>query len=142
MKEQLFISKELFLRLNKMLAVIRLSTNSRFYIQLLGTSWHPLNCSNGSSAYQSHLRRSNCLNISESNNNKHSKIINHVVLNSWNQKAQRFPILLTYSESTTSERILSLFILILSKGILTFFSVSFANSLITCTPSSSLPIMN
>jgi hypothetical protein len=30
MNEQLFISKELFLRLNKMLAVIRLSTNSRF----------------------------------------------------------------------------------------------------------------
>ena len=32
--EQLFISKELFFRLNKMLAVIRLSTNSRFLIQL------------------------------------------------------------------------------------------------------------
>ena len=30
MNEQLFISKELFFRLNKMLAVIRLSTNSRF----------------------------------------------------------------------------------------------------------------
>jgi hypothetical protein len=30
MNEQLFISKELFLRLNKMLAVIGLSANSRF----------------------------------------------------------------------------------------------------------------
>jgi len=40
MNEQLFINKELFFRLNKMLAVIRLSTNSRFLIKikaLLGT---------------------------------------------------------------------------------------------------------
>jgi hypothetical protein len=33
MNEQLFISKELFFRLNKMLAVIRLSANFRFLIK-------------------------------------------------------------------------------------------------------------
>ena len=38
MNEQLFISKELFLRLNKMLAVIRLSTNSRSLNQQSGTT--------------------------------------------------------------------------------------------------------
>jgi flagellar biosynthesis/type III secretory pathway chaperone len=38
MNEQLFIGKQLFLMLNKMLAVIRLSTNSRSLNQQSGTT--------------------------------------------------------------------------------------------------------
>ena len=91
MNEQLFINKELFLRFNKMLAVIRLSTNSQVTQSAVRNYF---NCSNDSSAYQSHLRRSNYLIISESNSHKHSKIINHVVLNIWNWKLRGFPFCL------------------------------------------------
>ena len=58
MNEQLFINKELFFRINKMLAVIGLSTNFQVTQSAVRNYF---NCSNDSSAYQSQLRRSNYL---------------------------------------------------------------------------------